>query len=172
MALFRRKNNQVSSDPYYSNQQSNKPMAWLLAVVTFVVTLLIIMALFFAGRWVWRHTLGDNSSGTESTTPQTGEGTENSPTVDGNVPDNSGASATQEGQTGAKNQTQQDGSAQGGETQGSSAQGSNSPQTSSTSTAVPSANSQPNTGPTENMLAVFVVTSVLGFIVHKKWLAK
>ena len=68
MALFRRKNNQVSSDPYYSNQRSNKPMAWLLAVVTFIVTLLIILGLFFAGRWVWRHTFGDDNSDTSSTT--------------------------------------------------------------------------------------------------------
>lgn len=65
MALFRRKKNESVMpeevrDFYASEQRDRKGMAWLLAIVTLIVTFLIAAALFFGGRWVYR-TVFDNN---------------------------------------------------------------------------------------------------------------
>jgi uncharacterized membrane protein (DUF485 family) len=66
MRLFKKKGD-PTTDNYYQ-QRELKPMAWLLAIVTFVVTLLLILILFFAGRWAWNKIFGNDSSNTENTT--------------------------------------------------------------------------------------------------------
>jgi hypothetical protein len=64
MALFRRKNQDIDAVPqevrdyYQSERRERTGIAWLLALGTLVVTLLIASALFFGGKWVYNRTLG------------------------------------------------------------------------------------------------------------------
>ena len=74
MALFRRKKNESVMpeevrDFYASEQRDRKGMAWLLAIVTLLVTFVIAALLFFGGRWVYR-TVFDNDHKDKTTTSQ------------------------------------------------------------------------------------------------------
>lgn len=82
MALFNRKKDDHDvlpaevRDYYKSEQRTRTGKAWILAVVTLLVTFLIAAALFFGGRWVYR-TIFSNDE--EATTSQ--EASENSETA-------------------------------------------------------------------------------------------
>ena len=56
MALFNRRKDQTISDleDYYANRNNRTGMAWLMAFLSLLVTIGIIGALFFGGRWVYR----------------------------------------------------------------------------------------------------------------------
>ncbi len=126
MALFRRNKNDSATTGYYQSPEAeNKPMAWLLAIATFVITLLIILVLFFVGKWAWNKISGDNDNQQATQSQPQSEQTNTS----GNT-DNKESTDTVNGAT---HVTTDPG-----------------PQTSSASTSTPSqAITQPNTGPTE-----------------------
>lgn len=68
MGLFRRdKNEEVLPDEvrdYYKNEQRSRTgMAWLLAVGGFLLTVAIVFALFFAGRWAYQAIFVDDDDG-------------------------------------------------------------------------------------------------------------
>ena len=59
MALFRRKKDQEIlpdevKDYYKAEQRDRMGMAWLVAVGGFLVTVAIVVGLFFAGRWAYQ----------------------------------------------------------------------------------------------------------------------
>jgi hypothetical protein len=59
MALFRRKKDQdilpdEVKDYYKAEQRDRVGMAWVVAVGGFLVTVAIVVGLFFAGRWVYQ----------------------------------------------------------------------------------------------------------------------
>lgn len=71
MWSFRRKKAQESNLPaeiseyYQAENKSRLNRAWVLSVVTFLVTTLIVLGLFFGGRWIYeRFISGDSENGT------------------------------------------------------------------------------------------------------------
>lgn len=81
MAFFKRKKEdevlpEEVQDYYNSEQRDRTGMAWLLAAGAFVLTVAVILGVFFAGRWAYRSIFTDN----EVTT------TENETNEDGDAP--------------------------------------------------------------------------------------
>lgn len=70
MALLKRKKTDDSKLPkevkeYYEAEKRDRVgVASLLAVGTLIATILLVIGLFFGGRWVWRHTV-DRDKGSE-----------------------------------------------------------------------------------------------------------
>lgn len=56
---------------YESGQKQRTGMAWLLALATLVVTILLAMALFFGGRWIYQQLTDDDQPAEPTTTQQT-----------------------------------------------------------------------------------------------------
>lgn len=54
---------------YQGERRARRGVAWLLALATLVVTLVLATALFFGGRWVWR-TIADRNDKKPLTTTQ------------------------------------------------------------------------------------------------------
>lgn len=74
---FRRKNNQTIAEleSYYATQgkSHDRGRAWLMAIVSLIVTVLVIAGLFFAVRWAYR-TLTDDSADSDTVATGTVEG--------------------------------------------------------------------------------------------------
>jgi hypothetical protein len=72
MGLFNRNKSQTITEleDYYANKRNRTGMAWLMAFLSLLVTVAVIAALFFGGRWLYR-TLVDNDSDSSSTTTST-----------------------------------------------------------------------------------------------------
>jgi len=65
VALFRRRNNQTNvpseiQEYYQTERRERAGVAWLLAIGTLVITILLTAGIFFAGRWAWRQIAGDD----------------------------------------------------------------------------------------------------------------
>lgn len=79
MALFKRKKGGTSNIPtevqdYYQAQQRDRTgIAWLLALGTLVITILLALGLFIGGRWVYRKIANNDTS----KTPNNGEVAQN-----------------------------------------------------------------------------------------------
>jgi uncharacterized membrane protein YgcG len=137
MRLFKRRNKTVQTnvpqevqDYYTAERRERKSVAWLLAIVTFIVTLLIALALFYAGRWVYRKVSDRNKTTTE--TSQTKDETTDQSSSGGSS--ESGSSNPANGSEG----TTAPGTSQSGQGSASSGGSSSDQQTSSTSTSTPS----------------------------------
>lgn len=67
MALFKRKNSAQDSLPrevkdyYDTSRRERVGVAWVLALLTLVVTVLLSLGLFFGGRWAYRAIFDDDS---------------------------------------------------------------------------------------------------------------
>lgn len=129
MKLFRGKNpDNVPAEvqDYYQSQQSeHKSVAWLLAFATFVLTLVLILGLFFGGKWAYRKIANrDKNAPSEVAKPQAN--TEETPAT---TPDETSEPDDSEEPAVSGN--------------------SDTPQTSSTNTNTPSPATTPNTGPSQ-----------------------
>lgn len=64
MALFRRKSEVEEEVPeleqYYAQRRTSSAWSWLMALVTMILTILIIIGLFFGGRWVYRELISND----------------------------------------------------------------------------------------------------------------
>ncbi len=60
------------TDYYSAEHQERRSVAWLLALATFVITLVVALGLFFAGKWIYHRFVNKNESGnqTSQTTDQ------------------------------------------------------------------------------------------------------
>ncbi len=76
MALFNRKKTQTISEleDYYANKRNRSGMAWLMAFLSLLITVLVIAALFFGGRWLYR-TISDSDNSTDSPVSTVNTGT-------------------------------------------------------------------------------------------------
>jgi cytoskeletal protein RodZ len=71
--LFKRNNKTTIAEleEYYANQDRKKTktsMAWLMAVLSLVITLAVIAMIFFGGRWLYRTLTDDDNTTTADTT--------------------------------------------------------------------------------------------------------
>lgn len=78
MALFNRRKSQTISEleSYYAGQGNQNAKAWVMAFLSLLVTVGVITALFFGGRWVYRTLTDDDkekiAETTQTTTKQSG----------------------------------------------------------------------------------------------------
>lgn len=149
---------------YQAERRERTGIAWLLAVGTLIVTILLVLALFFGGRWIYQKlTRRDNTNTTQtqsSDTSKTGDTTNQSSNGSSTAPSNKPSSGTS--------------------TQPSNS-GTNSlpavPPSSSSSTSkgvVPPSVARtniPNTGPGDTV-AIFFAVSLLGYLSHRFIIAK
>ncbi len=88
MGLFRNRNKKTISEleDYYKNQGKKSSLkAWFMAFLSLLITIVIIVLLFFGIRWLYRTLVNDNSSTNETTI------SDSSATADGEL--NGGVSA-------------------------------------------------------------------------------
>jgi hypothetical protein len=153
--LFRRRQDdtQVSEElpeevqEYYeAGRRERTGVAWLLAFVTLLITIVVALSAFWGGRWVYRK-IADRGNSPEVTTTQNADNEPNAdnkpatPPTDQNQPSNNTPATNPQSST-------------------------QSPQPSTPSTTPTTGPSEttedlPNTGPASN-LAIFVVASVVG----------
>jgi len=181
MALFRRNKSANSpavpeevNDYYQAEKRDRTWMAWLLALLSLAVTTLIIMALFFGGRWVYRKI----RPGTPSS-PIAGNQTNESPAPSPEGGSNNPAGNTQANQEKAKEEQrkkeeeekrkEQERARVNAPANPTPVPASQTPgaATSPATTTTPNTNSNlPETGPGD-VIAVFVLTTAAGALVHR-----
>lgn len=138
---------------YQSTQKERRGVAWLLAFATLLLTLIIAVALFFGGRWLYRTVFGNNDKEGAETVQQEGTSpveqlpadtqdqtsTNGSATNDQNGTDSSGAASSSTNDASqSPSSTQSDTNATNG---GST----------TTPTTGPSDSEIPNTGPGDHL---------------------
>jgi cytoskeletal protein RodZ len=86
--LFGKKNKQTTIaelEEYYANQnqKKNRPWkAWLMAILSLLITVAVIVALFYGGRWLYR-TFVEQDNSTSTTTSETNNNGIDLPSFDG-----------------------------------------------------------------------------------------
>ena len=72
MAIFNRRKNQTVAEleEYYATKKTRSGKAWIMAIASLLLTILVVSVLFFGGRWVYR-SLTDNTPEVTITTTGT-----------------------------------------------------------------------------------------------------
>src|SRR5690606_30756787 len=76
MALFKRNTKNKNEVPaeiqeyYQAEKRDRTGIAWLLAIGTLIVTILLAAGIFFAGRWAYRKITGNDTQSNSSETAQ------------------------------------------------------------------------------------------------------
>ncbi len=73
MPLFKRKDKTTIAEleEYYSNQNKNSSgRAWFMALLSLLITLAVLAALFFGGRWLYRLVTNDDAVSVTTSTGQ------------------------------------------------------------------------------------------------------
>ncbi len=162
MALFNRnKTDQAGMTPevkdYYKAEGRQRTwVAWLLAVGTLLVTIFIVLGLFYGGRWTFRKLKGNDDKPAPVAVQTDDSKSEESKSKDQASTD-SAPSASEQSSTSNNSSSST-----------SSASGTTS---APVNTASKSGGDLPNTGPGDT-LAVFVAVSIFGYIAHRRFLAK
>jgi cytoskeletal protein RodZ len=154
---FKRRNNQnrvevpAEVQEYYQSERRERVgVAWLLALATLIITIVLAAALFLGGRWLYRKVAHRDDNRQPETTqsqnvnesPETGKqssGSDQNKPGSSTPPPASGSNTQPNVSTGTGSQTPR-----------STASGSN----------------LPSTGP-EDLLAIFVVTALAGTLAHR-----
>lgn len=195
-ALFKRndKTTIAELEEYYANQNKRRSgTAWLMAFLSLLITIAIIVALFFAGRWIYR-AIFDNNDASETGTSETSEGTQTDlPTFDSegneiggdrgvgfeegtsNNPDDliveegsgeAGSEGTVSDEAASTDEPNADRIAAGA---GDSTGGDN---TSDVASSTDTNDEElPDTGPGESILAVLIAVTILGYLGSRKFYA-
>lgn len=194
MALFRRKTQDTDvvpaeiQDYYQSEKRERTGVAWLLALVTLVITVLLALALFFGGRWLYRKVVTNDKPNTGQQAPASNQpGNVNAPGDNTDTPGAPAPSAPAPS-TPAPSAPAPTAPAPAAPTPGAGAPATGSPSqpATPTTTASPSAPrpnttgstpsaTTPTTGPTASnltntgpgdMVALFVGTTVVATVLH------
>ncbi len=148
MALFRRNRIDQAGMPtevqdyYKAEGRERTGVAWLLALATLLVTVLVVLGLFFGGRWAFRKLKNNDKPAPVAVQTDTAK--------DQGTKAAEPAPATPPAQT------------------PSPSTGSPAPAPATTPTSARNSN-LPSTGP-EDTLAIFVAVSVLAYIAHRRFL--
>ena len=155
---------------YQAERRERTGVAWLLALGTLVVTLLLAVGLFFGGRWVWRKVVKNDkpaqtaqtSNESQSNTNQDKPAESNNQNQPNSQNSNTPVSPTTPNNT-AQNQTGTSSTSTSTPSGGASSGTANTP---GTSVAGSQTAPLPDTGPTDTV-AIFTVTAVAGTIAHR-----
>ena len=100
MALFRRK--EVTEEvpeleKYYAQKRTSSAMSWLFAVATMFLTILIVLGLFFGGRWAYRQIVDNDKKDTPTvqTPSQAGQNPQQVTTLPGDGSEGSTSGSAQ-----------------------------------------------------------------------------
>lgn len=77
---------------YESTRKERTGAAWLLTLATLLITVILAVALFFGGRWIYQQFTSNDEQAQPATEQQPGEQSEQSP-ADDTTQDNNGADA-------------------------------------------------------------------------------
>ena len=149
MSLFRRNKTQEPATPeqlqdYYQTENRERVwVAWALGFATLIVTVLVVMGLFFGGRWTYRKFRPQNQPVAVTNVAQ-----DASPQTPDSTPQTSGSSPV--GSTSAPAPT--------------------STPTNTTPTTQKSTSNLPSTGPGDTV-AIFILVTIIAYIAHRRFLA-
>ncbi len=152
MALFRRNKTEQAGVPaevqdYYQAEGRQRTwVAWVLAVATLFVTVVVVLAIFIGGRWTYRKLKDSDKPAPVAVQQDT-------------APDASKASTA----TSDTNSTPP-------QTSSTSTNQPSSPSQTSNPSAVTKNSDLPKTGPGDT-LAVFALACVIGYLAHRRFLA-
>lgn len=138
MALFRRKQTTTEipelKEYYDAQKRENPAKAWLLAIISLLLTIGVVLAIFFGGRWLYRTLLDED-------TPSNGSNqTANQDTSSTDSAGDSGAGSQEEGGAAHDDESPTTGS--------STLPGSNDDEAATTTpSTTPATGALPNTGP-------------------------
>jgi cytoskeletal protein RodZ len=175
--LFNRNKNKTTItelEEYYANQNQRKTRtgaAWFMALLSLLITIAVIVVLFFAGRWIYR-TITNNDTETPATTSDQSESSTQLPNYDGdiNAGNNEGsgvASDTNNDTAGTSSSTDNSGGQSTGtvSNQAASTTESNADRIASTG---PTTSEIPNTGSGDILLIVPIVAGLTGYAISLK----
>ena len=171
---FRRKNKQTIAEieNYYAGQSSGKGrsgMAWLMAIISLLITLIIIALLFFGIRWIYRTLVDDSADQTD--TVATGQVSEaEAEQASGSDSDSEGSQSSSDvlNEELAGNDSESEGTVSD-EAASTTRDTAGDSTTSSTSTPTTGGSEPlPNTGPGEVLLFVPAATVAVGYIISRK----
>ncbi len=150
---------------YQAERRERTGIAWLLALGTLLVTIILALAIFFAGRWVWRTVTNNDDSQTKTT--QTDQGSSNTQ----GSGSNNGAGSSEGNATppDEENSTSQNNDSDADDSHSPNALPADQTDGSQSATTPTTGSDIPETGP-GNMVAVFAVTSVLGYLAHRRYI--
>lgn len=95
--LFKRNDETTIAEleDYYANQKKSRTgTAWLMALLSLLITVAVIVALFFGGRWLYRTLTSDSSDSTPVATQDSDANDVRLPDIDGEVPAGNGSGTT------------------------------------------------------------------------------
>lgn len=167
MAIYKRKKNDTKAVPpevkqYYASEHRERVgLAWLIAFLSLIVTVLVVAGLFFGGRWAYRKIANSDNKPTTS---------DNLPKSQGSSQGNSDQSKSNDLQPATKPPTDSgEVSVDNGDNSSSnSPTGSNNSsnkRSKSTESGVPAETNMTDTGP-GSTLTIFVAVSVLAYLIH------
>jgi cytoskeletal protein RodZ len=177
MAFWNRKNDttgvpQEVQEYYQTAKRERAGVAWLLAIATLIVTVLLALAIFFAGRWLWR-TVTNNDDKSATQTTQTEQREDDKSSADDR---NNTGSARPEQPSNDQDRTSQNNDSEAPRSEGDEPAvlpGDRAEPTDESNDLVATTprtgDAIPETGP-GNTLAVFIAVTVLGYLAHRKYL--
>lgn len=197
MALFRKKEKTTIAEleEYYANQKTKRSAkAWLMALLSLLITIAVIVALFFAGRWVYNTFFNNDDNNVEPETAEQGEQVD-LPTYDSDSFQTGGVSFEEGTSDNPDDLVVEEGQSQDGQVSGSQTGGTVSDEAATTTDSnadrvdsnsdeatgddfqtggtggevAGSTNNSPNTGPGETMFVILIVTAVLGYLGSRKY---
>lgn len=170
MALFKRKKTETKNVPpevkqyYQSEHRERVGLAWLIAFLSLILTIVVVAGLFFGGRWVYRKiTHKDNTQGTS-------QGGSNNPAPAPSSPAPSTPNDLQPAAPSQNDNSSSNNSSSNNSSNSNSNSSNNSSSSSSSSQSSTSQNSQSSgqitdTGP-GNTVLTFVAVSVVAGLSH------
>lgn len=160
MAFFRRKSEVIEEVPeleqYYAERRTGNVWGWVMALVTMALTVLIIVGLFYGGRWVYRELNNQDAAKPTVTAPANPSDSKEISGVT-SLPSDEPSSATRSDQSSAGSTTNPTG-----------------PTTNTTNTSNNTSGTQtqiPDTGPGE-IFAIALIAVVCGYLLRAKMLAQ
>lgn len=182
MALFRRQ--QTTEIPelkeYYEAQKSDNPAkAWILALVSLLLTIGVVLGLFFGGRWLYR-TLFDEDEPASSTTSETQTPGDSDESTGVGQQEEQPAQPEQEDEPESQPETATPqtpstptppAATAPAQTDNTEEQPAPSPAPTPAPTTTPTTGALPSTGPGD-VVAIFVVTVLLGYLAHNRFTSR
>jgi hypothetical protein len=170
-ALFKRKDQTTIAEleEYYSNQKSRRTgRAWLMAILSLLITIAVIVALFFGVRWLYRTLTNDEvtvvtTASNEGREPAFGDIRTEEDAGEGTDSAQQGVVSDEAAVTDRASDTDNTG-AVAGSTTDSNATSRNNSSTSNTSAT----NDIPNTGAGDVLLVLPVIFAVAGYALSRK----
>ncbi|MDQ3094239.1 MAG: hypothetical protein M3Q70_03645 [bacterium] len=177
MALFGRRTTTTDipelQEYYAAKRANNSAGAWVLALISLIITVLLILGLFFGGRWLWRKVRGGEDrvvTTTQEASDQIEEGIESDTGVDtDNVAPDSTDNAADTNSTNNTTTPATNGTStqpQTGQT-GSTGASTTTPNTDEEIAAARASGNLPNSGPGD-VVGIFVATTAAGYVVHRQ----